>query len=94
MKIRPVLYKLQKQALDDAANELADSGIGEIVRYCDLFTEKFADLVLKECLGLLETCVKVDPYNGETCALFDNDEVNSIIFESINIIKEHFGIEE
>ena len=49
MKIRPVIYKLQKQALDYAANEIADSGIGGIARFNDLFTEKFAELIIDEC---------------------------------------------
>jgi len=49
MKIRPVIYKLQKQALDYAANELADSDIGGIARFNDLFTEKFAELIINEC---------------------------------------------
>jgi hypothetical protein len=49
MKIRPVIYKLQKQALDYATNELADSGIGGIARFNDLFIEKFAELIIDEC---------------------------------------------
>ena len=55
MKIRPIIYKLQKEALDYAANELADSGIGGIARFNDLFTEKFAELIVKECSGFMSS---------------------------------------
>lgn len=49
MKIRPKLYKLQKQALDYASNELANSAGGGIANFNDLFTEKFAELIIEEC---------------------------------------------
>ena len=54
MKIRPKLYKLQKQALDYASNELANSAGGGIANFNDLFTEKFAELIIKECITVLD----------------------------------------
>lgn len=51
---------------------------------------KFAELIVKECISELETSIQGNPYTGET---YDDDEVNAIIINNIESIKEHFGVE-
>lgn len=52
--------------------------------------EKFAELILKECLQELEASKKCNPYNGD---LFDC-EYNQCINEQTTMLKEHFGVED
>jgi hypothetical protein len=52
--------------------------------------EKFAELIVRECIRELETSRKCDPYTGE---LFDC-EYNTCIKEQSIMLKEHFGVEE
>jgi hypothetical protein len=50
---------------------------------------KFALLIVRECVQELETSRKCDPYNGD---LFDC-EYNTCINEQTTMLKEHFGVE-
>jgi hypothetical protein len=52
--------------------------------------EKFAELIVRECIKELETSRKCDPYTGN---LFDC-EYNICINEQTIMLKEHFGVEE
>ena len=52
--------------------------------------EKFAELIVRECISELEISKKVDPYTG---VLFDC-EYNKCIDEQSTMLKEHFGVEE
>jgi hypothetical protein len=52
--------------------------------------EKFAELIVRECIRELEISRKCDPYTGE---LFDC-EYNTCIKEQSVMLKEHFGVEE
>lgn len=52
--------------------------------------EKFAELIVRECINELEAHKKCDPYTGE---LIDSDWNDITQFQIINI-KEHFGVEE
>jgi hypothetical protein len=52
--------------------------------------EKFAELMIKECIKELEISKKGDPYTGD---VYDC-EYNTCIEEQINVLKEHFGVEE
>jgi len=52
--------------------------------------EKFAELIVRECIGEMETSKRCDPYTGD---LFVN-EYNRTIDEQISMLKEHFGVEE
>ena len=51
--------------------------------------EKFAELIIKECINELEVSKKVDPYTGEVFEC----EYNLCISEQILTLKEHFGVE-
>lgn len=50
--------------------------------------EKFAELIVRECIQELKTNKKCDPYTG---ILFDC-EYNECINDQITVLKEHFGI--
>ena len=52
--------------------------------------EKFAELIVRECMRELEISRKCDPYTGE---MF-NCEYNTCINEQTTVLKEHFGVEE
>jgi hypothetical protein len=52
--------------------------------------EKFAELIVQECISELEISKKVDPYTG---VLFDC-EYNKCIDEQSTMLKEHFGVRE
>lgn len=52
--------------------------------------EKFAELIVQECIKELEISRKCDPYTGN---LFDC-EYNTCIKEQSIMLKEHFGVEE
>jgi len=52
-------------------------------------TEKFAELIVRECIQELEISRKCDPYTGD---LF-NCEYNTCINEQTIVLKEHFGVE-
>jgi hypothetical protein len=52
--------------------------------------EKFALLIVRECIQELEISRKCDPYTGE---LFDC-EYNTCIKEQSIMLKEHFGVKE
>ena len=52
--------------------------------------EKFAELIVRECILELEISRKCDPYTGD---LFDC-EYNTCINEQTIMLKEHFGVEE
>ena len=51
--------------------------------------EKFAELIVQECVRELEISRKCDPYTGD---LFDC-EYNTCIKEQSIMLKEHFGVE-
>ena len=55
-----------------------------------IIPEKFAELIVRECIGEMETSKRCDPYTGD---LFVN-EYNRTIDEQISMLKEHFGVEE
>ena len=55
----------------------------EDIRIPDVFLEKFAELILQECLVLFENA-KVN----------QEDDVDYGLEEAKDIIKEHFGVEE
>jgi len=54
------------------------------------FINRFAELIVRECIGEMETSKRCDPYTGD---LFVN-EYNRTIDEQISMLKEHFGVEE
>jgi len=53
-------------------------------------TQKFAKLIVEECIRELEISRKCDRYTGD---LF-NCEYDTCINEQIIVLKEHFGVEE
>jgi hypothetical protein len=56
----------------------------------DVFEQKFAELIVRECVQEMETSKRCDPYTGE---LFVS-EYNRTIDEQISVLKHHFGVEE
>ena len=52
------------------------------------FIEKFAGLIVQECIWQLECAKQGDSFTGET---YDN-EVNDVLTDQIDNLKEHFGV--
>jgi len=52
--------------------------------------QKFAELIVRECIAQLEIGKRCDPYTGELFSCERNDVID---FEIVNL-KEHFGVEE
>ena len=52
--------------------------------------EKFAELIVKECILELGISKKCDPYTGELFVC----EHNAVLDEQIDMLKEIFGVEE
>jgi hypothetical protein len=52
--------------------------------------QRFAELIVRECIRELEISRKCDPYTGD---LF-NCEYNTCINEQTIVLKEHFGVKE
>ena len=74
--------------LIDKATTIEEHGWG--ASYENFDKEKFAKLIVKECIRELEISRKCDPYTGD---LF-NCEYNTCINEQTIVLKEHFGVEE
>ena len=51
--------------------------------------EKFAELIVRECMGQLGNSIQADPYTGEPL----HNEVNDVLINEILNLKEHFGVE-
>ena len=51
---------------------------------------KFAELIVKECILELGISKKCDPYTGELFVC----EHNTVLDEQIEMLKQHFGVEE
>ena len=51
--------------------------------------EKFAELIVRECIQQLETGKKCDPYTGELFTCEHNDNIDY----QIKVLKEHFELE-
>ena len=56
----------------------------------EVFQEKFAELIVKECILELGISKKCDPYTGELFVC----EHNAVLDEQIDMLKEIFGVEE
>ena len=69
---------------------LEQAGVKFVVMPKDTEYEKFAELLVRECIRELETSRKCDPYTGN---LFDC-EYNTCIKEQTTMLKEYFGVEE
>ena len=76
--------------LAEQAQKVIWSADGNVTELTDLDIEKFAELIVRECIGEMETSKRCDPYTGD---LFVN-EYNRTIDEQISMLKEHFGVEE
>ena len=58
---------------------------------CLVFSkEKFAELIVRECISEMQSSQRGDPYTGD---LYDC-EYNTCINEQITMLKECFGVEE
>lgn len=55
-----------------------------------IFEQKFAELIIAECIGQINASKTKDPYNGEVINCYKNE----LLDEQIQYIKEHFGVED
>ena len=78
------INELAEQAFDKANN-----GTISDIKIPKEFIEKFAELIVRECIRELEISRKCDPYTGD---LFDC-EYNTCIKEQSIMLTEHFGVE-
>jgi len=58
--------------------------------FLDHHMEKFAELIVRECILELGISKKCDPYTGELFVC----EHNAVLDEQIDMLKEIFGVEE
>ena len=90
------IVTLDERAKDYAAMELATVNPGGIEEFNRLYRNKFAELIVRECVTTIET------YNNNSLTKKIADEgVYSYeqgaiagMNESVLVIKQHFGIEE
>ena len=76
------IKELKQQATFYANKEFAATGSHEL--WTDLFSEKFAELIVKECAMLVEGFIL-----DQEVALDEYVE-----YEASEVLKEHFGVEE
>ena len=55
-----------------------------------LRAQRLAELIVRECILELGISKKCDPYTGELFVC----EHNAVLDEQIDMLKEHFGVEE
>jgi len=60
------------------------------VEFTEDALEKFAELIVRECILELGISKKCDPYTGELFVC----EHNAVLDEQIDMLKEIFGVEE
>ena len=77
------------QKLAEQAKNSVPTGL-DVDKWIEFYNQKFAELIVRECVQELETSRKCDPYNGD---LFDC-EYNTCINEQTTMLKEHFGVEK
>ena len=84
------INQLAKQAnlWDMLVKYSCEFGNANPVQDCGIELEKFAKLIVKECINELETSKEADRYTGE---LFVSEK-NTILDEQITWLKEHFDI--
>jgi hypothetical protein len=76
------IRELAKQAKEYAINRLDETG--ELHKYYDVYFEKFAELIVAECLGIVD-----DAERGGSNDIWDN----AVKFIRRDL-QEHFGVEE
>jgi len=64
-------------------------GLGKARDRWEYVVEKFAHLVVQECIEQLETGKKCDPYTGSLFTCDHNDNID----HQIEVLKEHFELE-
>jgi hypothetical protein len=82
------IQELHQQA-KDFINEVSDrDGVYQGKEYMQAVREKFAELIVRECIAELETSKRCDPYTGDlfTC------EYNDCLDDQIAMLKEEFGV--
>lgn len=77
------IQELCDQACKELADEVNDTDIA-----LEMFPQKFAELIVGQCLSVLET--KID--EGEGYGSFESGQHIGLI-RARNIIKKHFGVE-
>jgi hypothetical protein len=83
------IQELAKQAEDWADSQGFFVTINFASDYQDCLMEKFAELIVQECIEQLETGKKCDPHTG---SLFTCDHNDNIDYQ-IEVLKEHFELE-
>lgn len=82
-RIKELLAQAYDEAVPETWTTLSSEQQGRIY-------DKFAELIVRECIEQLEIGKSCDPYTGE---LFSCDRNDNIDFE-IAVLKEHFGVDE
>ena len=77
------IVEFDTQAKDYAAMELAESGQGGIPRFNQLYRDKFAELIVKECITRM---MRV----GGDESFYSNYVMTYL--DCIEDIKQHFGV--
>jgi hypothetical protein len=83
--------------LSDQAKKQVPHGLG-VDKWIEVYNEKFAELIVQECIGILETEIElVKGYKSTACNDFDVKWHEGKIEHFAKLIeknKKHFGVEE
>ena len=82
------IVEFDLQAKDYAAMELAESGQGGIARFNQLYRDKFAELIVRECAELA-----IDPQCFPKIHLTLEEAFRAGQEHSMMCIKKHFGVD-
>lgn len=80
-----LLKELKTIAWDYACSKIPPNALGQ-KNHEDYFAEKFAELIIKECLDIIED----EAYN--TTMLLSYPQQSGAIWDAKNNIKSHFGV--
>lgn len=81
------IFELAEQALEETYRIMGSTCLQEV--FDDFYTEKFAELIIRECVVQLELVRK---YRYDRVQPLENQQ--TIIDECQYQIKQHFGVEE
>ena len=77
------IFELDRQAQEYAAMELATVNTGGVAEFNRLYRNKFAELIVQECISIVQK-----RYMG------DNNREDMEVLRCVADMKQHFGVEE
>ena len=77
------IFELDRQAQEYAAMELATVNTGGVAEFNRLYRNKFAELIVQECISTVQK-----RYMG------DNNREDMEVLRCVADMKQHFGVEE